>query len=125
MFKVLRQLNVAKETVFSHLEDQGFEIPDKGPNAKLTPEMYENVLEAFDEERKAAARHNKRVEEIRKEQADEEGEGAPEEAVAEPVVEEPEPVAEEPEPEPVVEEPEPVAEEPEPEPVVEEPEPVA
>ncbi len=137
LFKVLKELNVARDTLVSHLKSEGFDIADTGPNARLTPEMYDKVLEAFAKEKKAAVRHEQRVQELlRRRTADDDGyeddeyleeisAPAPAPVAVEPPVEaKPEPIAEE--PEPIVEaEPEPIVEvEVEEAPIAEEPEPV-
>ena len=130
LFKALRQLNIAAETVVEALQAQDFELDDKlksgDLNAKLTPEMYDVLLAEYAEDREAA----QRVAAVRARLADSEGEDdGPDRVTAKTVSgaepePEPEPVVE-PEPEPVAEaEPEvaePVAEAPEPEPAVEEP----
>ncbi len=135
LFKVLRELNVAADTVVETLQERGYELDAKlaagNVNAKLTPEMYATVLDTFSDDAEAKAR----VAELRGHLAAEHDEVDYEESVEEAVVEpqpEPEPVVAEPEvieEEPVAEEPELVVEpEPEEEPVAEEPleeEPVA
>ncbi len=46
IIKVARELNVGKSTIVDHLKNKGFEVEDK-PNAKLTEEMYEELLREF------------------------------------------------------------------------------
>lgn len=43
---VARELNVGKNTIVDHLVKKGFEVENK-PNAKLTEEMYEELLNEF------------------------------------------------------------------------------
>ncbi|HEX9658810.1 MAG TPA: translation initiation factor IF-2 [Rhodothermales bacterium] len=134
LFKVLRELNVARDTLLDYLKEQGYGLEGSGPNARLSEEVYGKVLSAFADEKQAVERHVKRVRELRKEGMIDDGpaleylhDATDSTPVAKPVaVEEPEPepapqpiVAEaEPEPEPLAEEP---AEQPAEEPVVAEP----
>jgi len=119
LFKVLRELNVARDTLLDYLKEKGYGLEGSGPNARLSDEVYEKVLSAFADEKQAVERHVKRVRELRKEGMIEDGltleymDGATDSTPATKpvVVEEPEP-----EPEPIVAE-----AEPEPEPEVEEP----
>ncbi|MEL6615917.1 MAG: translation initiation factor IF-2 N-terminal domain-containing protein, partial [Bacteroidota bacterium] len=138
LFKALRELNVAAETVVEHLQEKGFDLDDKlqagDPNAKLAPEMYDALIEAYSDDADAKARVRERREQIAaaQEVADDEparvttealAEPEPETvpvAPAEPVIETPEAEAPVAPAEPVIETPEPVAEEvPEPEPAAE------
>ena len=143
-------MNIAAETVVETLQQKGFELDDKlrggDPNAKLEPEMYDALIEAYSDDVDAKARVRERREQLaaKSDAADE----APDRVSTETMDAEPEPAAtpEAPEPEPVappepvievpVEEepvapaepvietaPEPVAETPEPEPVAAAPEP--
>lgn len=128
LHKVMRELNIATETIVQALKDSGFELDPKleagNPNAKVPFEMYEALSEVYQEDMDARARvakmRQKRVE------AEKAAAEAPPPAPAEPEpAPEPEPEPEptpkpEPEPEVVPETPEPVAEE-EPEPIVDEP----
>ncbi len=135
LFRVLKELNIARDTLISYLKTEGMVLEDVGPNARLTEEMHDALLRGFATEREAVERHEKRVEQIQKRRSEEsDGEGAnvflgdeyDEEPVAETAEAHPvkvEPIVE-PEPEPELE-PEPVKEEPViEEPVVEEKEPI-
>ncbi|WP_420454417.1 translation initiation factor IF-2 [Rubrivirga sp.] len=149
LFKASNELNLATDTIVSALTERGFELDDKlaarDPNARLSPEMYDALIEAYSDDADAKARVRERRQQLAAAEAEEaaEPEAAPV-APAEPVIETPEPEAEpvapaepvietptpEPVPEPVAEptpEPEPVVETPVPEPVAEAPtpEPVA
>ncbi|MEO0557565.1 MAG: translation initiation factor IF-2 [Bacteroidota bacterium] len=119
LFQVTRELNVAAGTIVDALRERDFELDAKleagDPNAKLSPEMYASLVEAYSEDAEAKAR----VRELRAQIAEASGETPAPESEPEPVAEAPEP---DPEPEPVVEAPEPEPD-PEPEPVVEAPEP--
>lgn len=46
LVEVAKELNVGKSTVYDHLINKGFEVQNK-PNAKLTDEMYEELLREF------------------------------------------------------------------------------
>ncbi len=65
LFKVLKELNVARDTLVQHLVSKGFTLEDTSPNAQLPEEMYEEALRAFAEDRAAAMLHEKRVKQIR------------------------------------------------------------
>ncbi|MDX1419549.1 MAG: translation initiation factor IF-2 [Rubricoccaceae bacterium] len=98
LFKVLRELNVSADTVVETLREKEYELDAKlaggDLNAKLTPEMYAAVLDAFADDAEARAR----VEELRAELHAEEraAEGLPPEDPKAPApVEEPEAPAEE------------------------------
>lgn len=112
LFKVLRELNVAADTIVQTLSDRGFELDDKlangDINARLSPEMYATVVEIYSEDAEAKARVRGLREEIAAEEGEPEAEEEPpserDEEVDEP--EEPaeveaEPVAEEEKPEAV------------------------
>lgn len=71
LFKVLRELNIARDTLLEYLNDNGYQLDGSGPNARLSDEVYQEVLKAFAEEREAHERHEKRVQELRKESAGE------------------------------------------------------
>ena len=147
LVKVATELNVGKDSIVDHLLDKGFEIDNK-PNAKITEEMYDELVREFQKDmatkvkadslvignRPAAAKEpaKEKTSPISLRGGDSQSSpfslrGKKTEAPApEPVAKAPEPAP--PTPEPVVE-PEPVAKAPEPtpptpEPVVE-PEPVA
>ena len=153
LFQVLRELNVAADTVVDTLREGGYELDaklaDGNPNARLEPAMYATLVEKYSDDAEAKAR----VRELRAQIAAEEAEAAPApEPAAEtakkaeaPRKEAPEPVSETPaepaaeapaepvagtsepkaaEPTPEPETPEPAAE-PTPEPVAQAPEPVA
>ena len=154
LYKALRELNVAAETVVEHLRSKGFELDTKltagDPNAKLEPDMYDSLIEAYSDDADAKARVRERREQLAAKEAaaedqpdrvsteiieDEDTEEPV--APAEPVIEAPEPeeepvapaepVIESPEPEAEAEIAEPVAEAPaeaQPEPVQDEPAPV-
>ena len=133
LFKASRELNIATDTIVSALQERGFELDAKlqagDPNAKLAPEMYDALIEAYSDDAEAKAR----VKERRQQLADKEA--AAEAAAAEPAPEPtpepaPEPDAEPEAPvapaEPVIDVPEPDAEPVAPaEPVIETPEPAA
>ena len=144
LFKASRELNIATDTIVSALKERGFELDDKlqagDPNAKLSPEMHDALVEAYSDDAEAKTRVKERRDQLAAKEAAEEAaaaEPAPEPAAepapqapvapAEPVIETPEPAAEPVAPaEPVIETPapEPVAEapaEPAPEPVAEAP----
>ncbi len=146
LFKAARELNVSADTIVQTLDESGFELDAKlakgDVNAKLPPEMYEALHEAFAEDMDAKARVARlRSRREREEAAAERAEAAaaePAEPVASgdgaaapevPVAEAPpEPAVEEPVAGPVAEEPaaeEPVAEEETPEEEAVEEEPVA
>ncbi|MEM1054887.1 MAG: translation initiation factor IF-2 [Bacteroidota bacterium] len=131
LYKALRELNVAAETVVEHLQEKGFELDAKltagDPNAKLLPDMYDSLIEEYSDDAEAKARVRERREQLAAKEAAaedepdsvsvetiEEPEEEPEAPVApaEPVIETP-PVAEE-EPvapaEPVIATPEPEVE---------------
>ena len=127
LFKASRELNIATDTVVSALQERGFELDDKlqsgDPNARLEPEMYDALIEAYSDDAEAKARVRERREQLAAKQASEEATQAEEADTppAEPVAAEPEPAEEpaaEPEPKPIeakpIEEPvleaEPVAE---------------
>ena len=109
LFKATRELNIATKTVVTALRERGFELDAKleaeDPNARLTPEMYDALIEAYSDDAEAKARVRERREQIAAKEA-EAGDGAVE-APAPPVAAEPEkeePVAPA---EPVVDVPEP------------------
>ena len=118
LFKATRELNIATDTIVSFLREREFELDDKlaagDPNGRLSPDMYDALIEAFSDDADAKARVRTRRQQIAAESGDEVEEESP---AAAPVAEAPasEPQAPEPEPEP-----EPVAPA---EPVVELPEP--
>jgi len=122
LFKVLRELNVAAETIVDTLRQKGFKLDAKlaagDLNAKLEPEMYASVLEAFATDAEAKARVEELRAQLEAERREAEGEPEPPKKPAKAAAPEPEPEPA-PDPEPVVEE-EPVAPA---EPVIEAPEP--
>ncbi len=143
LFKAARELNIATDTIVSALQERGFELDDKlsagDPNARLEPDMYDALIEAYSDDAEAKARVRERRQQLATAEAVEaeaeptpapasepepepEPEPAPEPepvAPAEPVIATPEPEVEPVAPaEPVIE-PEPVAEAPEPEPTPE------
>ena len=149
LFKATRELNIATDTIVSALRERGFELDAKleagDPNARLSPDMYDALIEAYSDDADAKARVRERREQIAAKEAEAEAAGdgaagdaaeqapeadAPEAtpeseepvAPAEPVIDVPEPEEEPVAPaEPVIEAaPEPVAEEVIAEPVVEE-----
>ena len=48
--KAAKEFNVGRDTIIDFLLDKGFEI-DSNPNTKLAPEMYDALLEEFQEEK--------------------------------------------------------------------------
>ena len=46
LVKVATELNVGKDSIVEHLLDKGFEIDNK-PNAKITDEMYDELVREF------------------------------------------------------------------------------
>lgn len=134
LFKASRELNIATATIVAALEERGYELDDKlkagNPNAKLSPEMYDALIESYSDDAEAKARVRERRQQLAAAEAEAEGgsetPAAPEPVVpAEPVIKTPEPEAPVAPAEPVIETPapEPI---PEPEPAVEPtPEPVA
>lgn len=103
LHKVMRELNVAAETIVQALKDSGFELDKKlaagNLSAKLPADMYEALFDVFQEDVDARARvvklRNRRVEAEKAATAAAQAEPAPEpklEVIPEPVVEvEPEP----------------------------------
>ncbi len=53
LFKVLRELNIARDTLLDYLDEHGLELNGTGPNARLKQDQYETVLKAFAQEREA------------------------------------------------------------------------
>lgn len=118
LFRVLRELNVAADTIVETLSERGYELDAKlaagDVNAKLSPEMYATVLDAFADDAEAKAR----VADLRSHLAEERGHPLDSD---EDVVDDAADVAEEPEAvEELVEEEPPLEEDVEPE-VVDEP----
>lgn len=114
LFKATRELNIATDTIVSALQERGFDLDDKlaagDPNARLTQDMYDSLIETYSDDADAKARVRERRQQLAA--ADEE----PDEAEATPAAapaEEPVPTPM-PTPEPVVPA-EPVVETPEPE----------
>ena len=106
LFKASRELNIATDTIVSALKERGFDLDAKleagDPNAKLAPEMYDALIEAYSDDAEAKARVKERREQLAAKEAAEEAaaaEPAPEPtpepdvpvAPAEPVIETPEP----------------------------------
>ncbi|MEM6328022.1 MAG: translation initiation factor IF-2, partial [Bacteroidota bacterium] len=116
LFKALRELNIAAETVVEHLHEKAFTLDDKltagDPNAKLSPDMYDSLIEAYSDDADAKARVRERREQLAAKEAaaEDEPDRVSTETLVEPEAAEPETPAEA---EPVVE----VPAEPEPEPV--------
>ena len=141
LFKASRELNIATDTIVSALSERGYELDAKltagDPNAKLSPEMYDALIEAYSDDADAKARVRERRQQLAAAEAAEEAAESAEPVVqtpaAEPAVAEPEapaaPPAEEPvaPAEPVIDVPAPAEEPVAPaEPVIETaPEPVA
>jgi len=48
--KAAKEFNIGRDTIIDFLMERGFKI-DRNPNTKLTPEMYDLLLEEFQEER--------------------------------------------------------------------------
>ncbi len=129
LFKATRELNIATDTIVSALQDRGFELDEKlaagDPNARLSPDMYDALIEAYSDDADAKARVRERRQQLTEE---DEVEADTPPAAAPPAAPEPTPM---PTPEPVVP-PEPVIATPAPEetvapaePVIETPEPDA
>ena len=93
LFKASRELNIATDTIVSALSERGFELDAKltagDPNAKLSPEMYDALIEAYSDDADAKARVRERRQQLAAAEA------------AEEAAESAEPVAEAPAPEPV------------------------
>ncbi|NBC24172.1 MAG: translation initiation factor IF-2, partial [Bacteroidetes bacterium] len=47
LVKIAKELNVGVATIVEHLNDNGFEIDNK-PTAKVSDEMYDELLRAFE-----------------------------------------------------------------------------
>ncbi len=113
LFKATRELNIATDTIVSALRDRGFDLDDKlaagDPNARLTQDMYDALIEAYSDDADAKARVRERRQQIAAADAAEEAET--EAAPAPPAAPVPTPM---PTPEPVAPA-EPVVETPEPE----------
>ncbi len=125
LFKASRELNIATATIVSALEQRGFELDDKlkaaDPNAKLSPEMYDALIESYSDDAEAKARVRERRQQLAAVDADAADAPAAPEPAAEPAapaepVAAAEPVIKTPAPEapvspatPVIETPEPVA----------------
>ncbi|HLT48458.1 MAG TPA: translation initiation factor IF-2, partial [Rubricoccaceae bacterium] len=77
LFKVLRELNVSADTVVETLKEKGHTLDGKlaagDLNAKLSPEMYASVLDAFADDAEARARVEELRAELRAEQRAAEG----------------------------------------------------
>ena len=104
LFKASRELNIATATIVAALKDRGFELDDKlqagDPNAKLSPEMYDALIESYSDDAEAKARVRERREQLAAAEAAQEAaestpEPAPEPEVpvapAEPVIDTPAP----------------------------------
>ena len=93
LFKATRELNIATDTIVSALSERGFELDDKlaagDPNARLSPEMYDALIEAYSDDADAKARVRERRQQIAAEE-----EAAEPVAPAAPVAETPEEPAE-------------------------------
>ena len=134
LFKATRELNIAIDTVVAALKARDFELDAKleagDPNARLTPEMYDALVEAYSDDAEAKARVRERRQQIAAKEAEAEaGDGAVTEPAPPAKTEEPvapaEPVVDVPEDEEPVAPAEPVIDTP-PEPAVEAaPEPAA
>ena len=111
LFKATKELNISTDRIVTFLSERDFELDAKlmagDPNARLGPEMYDALIEAFSDDAEAKARVRERRDQIAAKEA-EAGDGAVE-APAPPST--PEPTAAEEEPvapaEPVVDVPEP------------------
>ena len=115
LFKASRELNIATDTIVSALTERGFELDDKlaagDPNGRLSPEMYDVLIETYSDDADAKARVRERRQQLASAEA--EAEEPAEAASAEPKLETPvaeAPVAETPvaPAEPVVQTPAPV-----------------
>ena len=56
LFQVSRELNLGTDTIVAHLRKKGFDIQDN-PNARLTDEMYLEIITHFRREKEVAERH--------------------------------------------------------------------
>ena len=81
LFKVMKELNVAADTVVETLSSRGYALDAKlkarDINAKLTPEMYATVLDAFAEDAATKARVQELRAQLEAERAAEVGEEEP------------------------------------------------
>ncbi|MCS7082173.1 MAG: translation initiation factor IF-2 [Bacteroidota bacterium] len=59
LFKVARELNLGTDTIVAHLRKKGFDI-ENNPNAKLTDEMYVEILTHFRKDKEAFERHRRK-----------------------------------------------------------------
>ncbi|PAP82447.1 translation initiation factor IF-2 [Rubrivirga sp. SAORIC476] len=94
LFKASRELNIATDTIVSALTERGFELDDKlaagDPNGRLSPEMYDVLIETYSDDADAKARVRERRQQLASAEAEAE---EPAEAVS---AEPPAPVAEAP-----------------------------
>lgn len=88
LFKISRELNVSKDTIVEYLDDEGLELQGSGLNAKVSPEVYTEILEAFSDDKAAVERHEQRVRELREQEQEEKEAAAEEEPAAEAETEE-------------------------------------
>ncbi len=107
LFKASSELNLATATIVSALTERGFELDDKlaagDPNGRLSPEMYDALVEAYSDDADAKARVRERRQQIAAADAEEAAAAeapaaAPVEAPAEEPVAPATPVIETPEP---------------------------
>lgn len=59
LFKVAKELNIKLETLGQHLVSKGFQLGKIDVNAKITDDMYMELLDAFAKEKAAAERHKR------------------------------------------------------------------
>ena len=94
LFKASRELNIATDTIVSALTERGFELDDKlaagDPNGRLSPEMYDVLIETYSDDADAKARVRERRQQLASAEAEAD---EPAEAVS---AEPPAPVAEAP-----------------------------
>ncbi|GAB4335871.1 MAG: hypothetical protein Kow0037_16410 [Calditrichia bacterium] len=58
LFKVAKELNLSSDTISDFLQKKGFEV--KGPNTRISDEMYEEILKRFTQEKIKAEKIAKR-----------------------------------------------------------------
>ncbi|MBC13678.1 MAG: translation initiation factor IF-2 [Rhodothermaceae bacterium] len=94
LFKASRELNIATDTIVSALTERGFELDDKlaagDPNGRLSPEMYDVLIETYSDDADAKARVRERRQQLASAEAEAD---EPAEAVS---AEPPTPIAEAP-----------------------------
>ncbi|WP_412062916.1 translation initiation factor IF-2 [Rubrivirga sp. IMCC45206] len=88
LFKASNELNLATDTIVSALTERGFELDEKlsagDPNARLSPEMYDALVESYSDDADAKARVRERRQQLAAAEAEEAAaEAAPPEAAPE------------------------------------------